>query len=182
MNRISSLRDRLKKVYGEQTPAVLTAIEAEFADLTSVTPEQVNASRWSERDVVLITYADQIRSAKGSPLTALRRWLVENDLQASLSTVHLLPFCPYSSDDGFSVIDYLAVDPEAGTWDDIAALGHDFALMFDLVLNHASSQSEWFQAYLRGEAPYDRFFYESDPTKDPEFQKVVQHFLRIKSI
>ncbi|MBK9613828.1 hypothetical protein [Candidatus Amarobacter glycogenicus] len=43
-----------------------------------------------------------------------------------VNTIHLLPFYPYSSDDGFSVIDYWAVDPALGTWAMRAEIGHDF--------------------------------------------------------
>ncbi len=166
-DRVPSLAARLRRVYGEGADDALRALEAEFADLTVPVPAEI-APRWDERDVVLITYADQLRSDDGakSPLVALREWLVDNGLDRLLSTVHLLPFCPYSSDDGFSVIDYLAVDPDSGTWDDIAALGVPLELMFDLVLNHISQHSEWFAAYKRGEAPYDRFFIEADPALD----------------
>ncbi|MEO0530119.1 MAG: sugar phosphorylase, partial [Planctomycetota bacterium] len=162
------MKARLQAVYGDTVDDALRALEAEFADLQPQAPDDANASRWTERDVVLITYADQLRTADGSvsPLATLREWLVANGLDDLLCTVHLLPFCPYSSDDGFSVIDYLAVDPDAGTWDDIAALGELFDLMFDLVLNHLSEKSEWFQKYLAGEAPYDRFFIEVDPSDD----------------
>lgn len=166
-DRVPSLTARLRRIYGDRADEAQQTLEAEFTDLDwSSAPAE--GSRWSERDVVLITYADQLRSddVGKSPLVALREWLVENDLDHLLSTVHLLPFCPYSSDDGFSVIDYLAVDPESGTWDDIAALGEPFELMFDLVLNHVSQQSEWYAAYKRGEPPYDRFFVEADPALD----------------
>ena len=121
---------------------------------------------WNERDVVLITYADQLRAVGAPPLRTLREWLAAADLNSLFSVVHLLPFCPYSSDDGFSVMDYLAVDPAAGDWPDVARLGQHFDLMFDLVLNHISRRSEWFQQYIAGESPYDRFFVEVDPTLD----------------
>jgi sucrose phosphorylase len=165
--RVPSLTARLRRIYGDGAEEAQRALEAEFADLTAMVPADTDP-RWDERDVVLITYADQLRSDDGlsSPLTALREWLVASGLDNVLSTVHLLPFCPYSSDDGFSVIDYLAVDPESGTWEDIAALGEPFALMFDLVLNHISQHSEWYAAYKRGEPPYDRFFVEADPALD----------------
>ena len=39
--------------------------------------------------------------------------------------LHILPFFPYSSDDGFSVMDYRAVDPALGDWDDMLALGEN---------------------------------------------------------
>ncbi|MEQ8849376.1 alpha-amylase family glycosyl hydrolase [Botrimarina sp.] len=167
-DRVPSLPGRLGAVYGEKAEAVLAALDAEFADLLDEPSLAAADARWNERDVVLITYADQVRdpTSGDTPLAALRRWLLDNGLDEPVSTVHLLPFCPYSSDDGFSVIDYLQVDPASGTWDDIAELGESFDLMFDLVLNHASAQSEWFAAYRRGEAPYDRFFVEADPTLD----------------
>jgi sucrose phosphorylase len=74
------------------------------------------------------------------------------------SHVHILPFCPYSSDDGFSVKDYRVVDPALGSWDDVQAVGRERKLVFDLVLNHASAQGEWFRQFLAGIAPYDHFF------------------------
>lgn len=165
---VPSLTVRLRRVYGDRADEALRALEVEFAELVAEPPPADDGPRWTERDAVLITYADQLRSADGSPspLATLREWLVDNGFGELLSTVHLLPFCPYSSDDGFSVIDYLAVDPDAGTWEDIAALGEPFDLMFDLVLNHISDRSEWFQAYTRGEDPYDRFFIEVDPEAD----------------
>lgn len=166
-DRVASLNDRLSRVYGDRAEEALAAMEAEFTDLLAkAAPEKLDGPRWDERDVVLITYADQVHGGNGSPLATQREWLLDNGLGDLLSTVHLLPFCPYSSDDGFSVIDYLAVDPDSGTWDDIAALGEPFDLMFDLVLNHLSDRSAWVQKYLAGEAPYNRFFIEVDPQAD----------------
>mgnify|MGYP003662850718 CR=1 FL=1 len=121
---------------------------------------------WDQRDVVLITYADQVRDAKDSPLVAQRKFLLDNELDTSIRCVHLLPFCPYSSDDGFSVIDYMAVDPQSGTWEDIEKLGESFDLMFDLVLNHASQQHVWFREYLAGNPEYADFFIDQDPSAD----------------
>ncbi len=83
-----------------------------------------------------------------------------------ISTVHILPFFPYSSDDGFSVIDYLAVNPDLGTWDDIARLRGDFKLMFDAVINHISAHSAWFQGFVSGDPTYRDFFITVDPTTD----------------
>src|SRR5262249_39342857 len=80
-----------------------------------------------------------------------------------INSLHLLPFYPYSSDDGFSVIDYTAVDPRLGTWEDIDALHEDFCLMFDAVFNHISAKSAWFQAFLRGQPPYKDYFIVTDP-------------------
>lgn len=175
-----TLRERLSVLYGDRatkiepqlqslidefrTPA--TGIDASGLNASGIDASRTDAAPWTERDVVLITYADQIRSEEQSPLSTLRQWLHTNQLDQLLPVVHLLPFCPYSSDDGFSVIDYMAVDPEAGTWTDIADLSDNVDLMFDLVLNHISQHSDWFQNYLAGQSPYDRFFIEADPTVD----------------
>lgn len=159
-----TLLDRLTVLYGDRAAELEPQLQALVDEYR--TDESATGPPWSERDVVLITYADLLRSPDATPLATLRQWLTDSQLDRLLAVVHLLPFCPYSSDDGFSVIDYLAVDPQAGTWDDIARLGEVVDLMFDLVLNHISQQSEWFQKYLAGEEPYTRFFVEADPSLD----------------
>lgn len=121
--------------------------------------------KWNESDIVLITYGDSITNQKDKPLAVLQRFLKQK-LSNTISTVHILPFFPYSSDDGFSVIDYKKVNPELGSWFDIENLEKDFYLMFDLVINHISRQSKWFQGYLKGENQYLDFFIEVDPQTD----------------
>ncbi|CCJ73274.1 Putative sucrose phosphorylase [Cronobacter condimenti 1330] len=78
----------------------------------------------------------------------------------------MLPFYPWSSDDGFSVVDYHRVDPLCGDWDDIARLGRHARLMFDFVCNHISAQSDWFAAWLAQKAGYEDFFIAVDPDTD----------------
>lgn len=168
-NESLAIQARLERIYGPRAGEAFTAIESAAAEVATKLAEQPASNRterWTEQDVVLITYGDQLRSADKTALATLNAWLQGDGLAELINTVHLLPFCPYSSDDGFSVIDYLAVDPESGNWEDIAALGERFDLMFDLVLNHCSQHSQWFAAYKRGEAPYDKFFFEADPADD----------------
>jgi glycosidase len=119
----------------------------------------------TEEDVILITYGDQFRESHRSPLQSLSAFL-QSHLKDVISGIHILPFYPYSSDDGFSVIDYCQVAPELGTWQDIARVGKDFRLMFDLVANHVSAQSEWFQNFLGGKEPYTDYFPVLDPNTD----------------
>jgi len=83
-----------------------------------------------------------------------------------VSTIHILPFFPYSSDDGFSVIDYRAVNSAFGDWDDVSRLGDHFRLMFDAVVNHISSQSVEFQAFLNGDPDFEDFFTVIEPGTD----------------
>ena len=125
----------------------------------------------TQRDVLLITYGDQVREPGVAPLRTLGEFLAEHAAGA-VSGVHLLPFYPSSSDDGFSVVDYRAVDPSLGDWDDVCRLGGRFDLMFDAVFNHVSAQSEWFQSFLGGDPRRRGWFITVDG--DPDLSQVVR--------
>ena len=103
--------------------------------------------------------------AAATPLQYLHRFLEEH-LEEVVTGLHILPFSPYSSDDGFSVIDYREVNPDFGSWEDIQALAGDYRLMADLVLNHCSAESDWFLRFKQGEEPYTRYFISVDPDTD----------------
>ena len=120
---------------------------------------------WDQQDVLLITYADSILREGELPLRTLRHML-HNYLHSSVSAVHILPFFPYSSDDGFSVINFREVRHDLGDWDDIAALSAEFDLMIDLVINHISRQSLWFLDFINNNEPYCDYFIEVDPATD----------------
>jgi glucosylglycerate phosphorylase len=164
MPGIQRLQQRLREMYGASGDAWAPRLAQWTA---SVDPAPVpQGSLWDQRDAVLIAYGDHVVTPGERPLRALRDLLIEQDLASLFSTIHLLPFFPASSDDGFSVIDYRAVDPVLGDWDDIQSLGRHCHLMFDLVLNHVSQHSRWFQGYLEGHEPYVRYFHEVDPDAD----------------
>ena len=84
----------------------------------------------------------------------------------AIETVHLLPMYPYTSDDGFSVVDYRKINPELGDWEQIKEMSSDYRLMFDAVINHISKSSEWFEGYLKGEEPYKNYFITCDAKHD----------------
>jgi sucrose phosphorylase len=112
----------------------------------------------SHRDAFLITYGDMLGSGEDEPgLARLERFLSKWN-QGAFSYLHLLPFHPYSSDDGFSVIDYREVDPRLGSWGDIEKLGRNFNMVFDFVINHGSVKSAWFRKFLAGEGDYARWY------------------------
>ena len=114
---------------------------------------------------VLITYADQVRAPGEPPLRTLRR-LLDGPLAGTTSALHLLPFYPATSDDGFSVADYLAVDPAHGSWDDVAALAQGRDLMFDGVINPPSLAHPRFRGFLAGEPRYHDWYVTADPRDD----------------
>jgi glycosidase len=129
------------------------------------------AAELSSRDVILITYPDQLREDGVPPLRTLSDFC-EQRLGGWISCLHILPFFPSSSDDGFSVVDYRRVDPELGAWEDLDRLRSTFRLMVDAVLNHVSVRSDWFQGFLRGEEPYSGYFIEV--AGNPDLSQVVR--------
>jgi sucrose phosphorylase len=164
-----ALLDHLTFLYGperaEPCHARLLAILDEFRQAHPERAGEPAGERLSERDVVLITYGDQVTEPGRPPLQTLAE-LLGGRWREVASAVHILPFYPYSSDDGFSVVDYLAVDPRLGGWADVARLGAEHRLMFDAVVNHISAESAWFGAFLRGEPGAERRFIAMDPATD----------------
>ena len=116
------------------------------------------SNHWSEADIVLITYGDSIIKTAQPPLHTLKVFL-DNHLKNTINSVHILPFFPYSSDDGFSVIDYSSVNESLGTWQDITEISQAYQLMSDLVINHCSSRSVWFDNFIKGEGTGHDFFF-----------------------
>ncbi|WOI33203.1 sugar phosphorylase [Tritonibacter scottomollicae] len=128
-------------------------------------PRTPGNTLWSERDALLIAYGNSLVDGSHKPLDLLHDFLLTH-MQGVVDGVHILPFFPYTSDDGFAVTDYRKVNPELGDWADIRRIGGAFHLMSDMVLNHVSSQSPWFNAYRQGQAPFDGFFYDASPEQD----------------
>ncbi|HCM9228493.1 MULTISPECIES: sugar phosphorylase [Enterobacter] len=161
----AKIKKLINHIYGESFSeahfkVLLTKLEQAAVDIT-----EKRKSGWDEKDVVLITYADQF-SAKGEKALPVFTRFYNEWLARTFSHVHLLPFYPWSSDDGFSVIDYHNVAPETGTWQDVADLKQSASLMFDFVCNHMSAKSEWFANYLAQKPGYEDFFIAVDPETD----------------
>lgn len=152
-------------VYGETfSDAHLKMLLEKIENARAVITEKRKLN-WDENDVVLIAYADQF-SAEGEDALPVFTRFYNKWLSHSFSHVHLLPFYPWSSDDGFSVIDYHQVAPGTGTWQDVAELNKSANLMFDFVCNHMSAKSQWFANYLAQKPEYNDFFIAVDPETD----------------
>ncbi len=122
-------------------------------------------NNWSQQDTILITYGNTVLSEGELPLHSLHSFMNQN-LQDCIDTVHILPFFPFSSDDGFAVMDYLSVNPALGEWEDIEAISKDYKLMADLVINHMSSRSLWFENFKQCKDPGRDYFISADPNAD----------------
>ncbi len=155
----------------EKREALLTEIMMVMRFDTYIAHPEEQDNRWTQLDVLLITYGDTIVDEGRLPLRVLREFLREK-FTGFVSSVHILPFFPWSSDDGFAVLDYLAVNEELGTWDEIVAIAGDFQLMADLVINHCSSQSVWFENFKKRIDPGRDYFIEQRP--DAHLHEVVR--------
>ncbi|SHE36420.1 sucrose phosphorylase [Modicisalibacter ilicicola DSM 19980] len=155
---------RLEELYGPRASEVLrrlTTLVMHQRGAIDATPRPL----WSERDQWLITYGDSLLDGRRPPLEALDAFLDER-LPETFSGVHILPFFPWSSDDGFAVIHYREVDPALGDWSHVRRLADKRDLMADLVINHVSRESLWFVDYLAGSLPGRDYFIEMDPDTD----------------
>ena len=164
MSAVDKIKQLLNKMYGEKTGAL--AFQRIFP-LIEKFPVQKRTKKtyFSHKDVVLITYGDTIKQEGEAPVSTIHKF-ANSYFKDAVSTIHFLPFFPFSSDDGFSVKDFFAIDPELGSWNDINLIGDNFKLMFDYVLNHFSSKSKWFEYYLEGKEGFKQFAIEVDPATD----------------
>lgn len=156
---------RLERLYGKETAKaympelerILKVCYAHKPDrLIQMDKSYVPEERFTQKDMILITYGDLIQEEGTCTLKTLIQIIDEE--ASAINTVHILPFFPSSSDRGFSIIDFETVDPNLGTWDDIEELDDRLNLMFDGVFNHISSKSRWFQEFLDGDPYYGKFF------------------------
>ena len=167
-SKLKVIRRRLARIYGiEEADILLDRLYRMVGRYGVGAQLNQNSPNLTARDVVLITYADMVKSSseEQSPLGALKEFCTAR-LKGAVSAIHILPFYPWTSDDGFSVVDYREVSPDYGTWDDVSKLGEEFELMFDLVLNHCSSKSPWFKEYVSGVEPGLNYIMEGNPKTD----------------
>ena len=155
----------LNRIYGrEKGDAAFTRLSA-VMDTFSAKLSGVAGGFFTESDTILITYGDTLLQQSEPPLQTLHRFSIDH-FKGAFSGIHILPFFPYSSDDGFSVTNFQAVRPDLGSWLDIESIGSEFKLMVDLVANHVSAKSQWFQAYLAGDQGFRELAIEVDPAAD----------------
>ena len=175
---------RLKFLYGEEQaqlyiPELERVLKVHYAhkprELIDGEKDFIPEERFSEKDMVMITYGDLLRGEKHSPLASLAYFL-NRPLKEIINTIHILPFFPYSSDRGFSVTDFKSVDPKLGTWQDINEIGKEFKLLFDGVFNHASAESEGFQEFLNGHPRFKDVVisYPSPDALTPEQRRLIR--------
>jgi glucosylglycerate phosphorylase len=167
---MANLSAHLAFLYGaDEVPQLIPRVEKLIAEYRDRIP--VREDRLTERDSILITYSDQVQVRGEKPLQTLSAFCKQH-LKGVINGIHILPFYPWTSDDGFSVVDYRMVDSSLGNWEDISSMQNHFRLMFDGVINHISAQSEWFKAFLRDDAYYRDYFIVVEGT--PDLSQVIR--------
>jgi sucrose phosphorylase len=164
------IRQQLASVYSNgQVTGDMERLAAQLLKAMRLAPDQPSpqphVNHWDQRTALMITYADSITSPDQEPLHTLKHWM-DQHAEGCLTGLHILPFYPYSSDDGFSVIDYLRVNERLGDWEDVLDIGAKYDLMADLVINHCSGASKWFANFLRDEEPGRDYFATASPDDD----------------
>ncbi|MBA5761149.1 Beta-galactosidase C-terminal domain [Vibrio sp. 404] len=155
---------KVADLYGEAQAESITAdILALVEKWRGKAPQYPN---WVDQtSSFLITYGDSFCS-EGEPTLQTMKRFADKYLKDAISNIHILPMFPYTSDDGFSVVDYRKVDENLGDWAELNALAENFDLMYDCVINHISKSSDWFQRFLAGDEAYQDYFVVSDPNLD----------------
>jgi glucosylglycerate phosphorylase len=166
---MTNLPSHLTFLYGvERASQLFERVEQLLAKYRArIEPRNGNLT---ERDSILITYGDQVQTPNEEPLRTLNTFC-QKYLTNIVNGLHILPFYPWTSDDGFSVVDYRQIDPTLGTWADVSAM-QNFRLMFDGVINHISAQSEWFQNFLQDDPQYRDYFITI--AGEPDLSQVVR--------
>ena len=157
-----SLKNKIEQFFPEEKEYVFKKLSAKIKRCDFKKSPQKTLS---QKDSVLIVYGDSFVKRKEKPLKTLLRFL-DAYVAGRINRVHILPFFPYSSDDGFSVIDYRKTDEKLGGWKEIKKISEKFPLMFDFVLNHISSKSAWFKKYLDNDKKFSKYFISRSPKED----------------
>ena len=165
----SDIEAHLSAIYQGGEVDNVSRLSTELIELMDLQDKEVienrNVNHWDETDSLVITYGDSVLLEDEKPLQTLNRFL-DKYLRSSISSVHILPFYPFTSDDGFSVLDYSSVNESLGDWEDINAIANNYSLMADLVVNHCSARSPWFENFIKGRDPGHGFFYTASPDDD----------------
>ena len=163
MSAMAIIHEQLAIMYPSQVNAIVSRIHALIAQYDEERKDLPGDV--SQADSFLITYGDSLKDGKRAPLQVLHAFLKDR-VGDALSFVHILPFCPYTSDDGFSVVDYREIDADLGTWDDVEAIAEDYRMCYDAVVNHCSKSSPYMKGYASGDPEYADFFISMDPDTD----------------
>jgi sucrose 6(F)-phosphate phosphorylase len=132
-----------------------------------------------KNQVQLITYPDSL----GGNLKTLNYVLETYFPGLFKGGIHILPPFPSSGDRGFAPLTHLEIEPQFGAWQDIRHIGEKHDILLDLMVNHISTKSTYFQDFLENgrKSEYADLFITLDkiwPNGDPPKEDIKKIFLR----
>ena len=132
-----------------------------------------------KNQVQLITYPDSL----GGDLKSLQLVLEKYFPGLFEGGIHILPPYPSSGDRGFAPLTYLEIEPKFGTWADINRIAEKHAILLDLMVNHISAKSTFFQDFIENgrDSKYAGLFISLDkfwPDGQPVKEDIDKMFLR----
>ena len=162
----------LNQIYPDRDNKKLTEkiVKIFFKESEPAAPNP-NVTKWDQSDIILISYANSIVRKGEVPLQSLLYFL-NTYVNGYINSVHILPYFPYSSDDGFAVIDFKKINDTFGSWQDIDTIAKKYKLMTDLVINHVSSRSQWFDQFKNNKNPGKDYFF--SVSKDTNIKDVIR--------
>ncbi len=132
-----------------------------------------------KNQVQLVTYPDSL----GGNLKTLNYVLETYFPGLFKGGIHILPPFLSSGDRGFAPLTHLEIEPQFGAWQDIRHIGEKHDILLDLMVNHISTKSTYFQDFLENgrKSEYADLFITLDkiwPNGDPPKEDIKKIFLR----
>ena len=119
------------------------------------------------KKVIYQLYTKSFNDTDGNGLGDLKGVIEKLDYlqKLGIDMIWMNPFYPSpQNDNGYDISDYVDIDPSFGTMADFEELieeagKRNIEIMMDMVLNHTSTEHEWFQKALAGDKYYQDFYY-----------------------
>jgi len=132
---------------------------------------------WWKKSVVYQIYPKSFHDTTGNGRGDIQGIITKLDYlkELGVDVIWLTPiYKSPQNDNGYDISDYYSIDPDYGTMEDFQQLldethQRDMKLIMDLVINHTSTEHEWFkQAAASKNNPFRDFYIWNDPVDGKE--------------
>ena len=125
---------------------------------------------WWKKAIIYQIYPRSFADSNGDGIGDIPGIISKLDYLQDLgiNVIWLSPvYASSNEDNGYDISDYLSIHPDYGTMDDFDKLVREakargISIVMDLVINHTSTEHEWFQKSRQGIEPYKNYYYWSD--------------------
>lgn len=133
--------------------------------------------KWWQKEIIYQIYPRSFYDANGDGIGDIKGITSKLEYLKALG-ITMIWICPiYKSpmvDNGYDISDYLGINPEFGSMEDLDELieraqALDIKVMLDLVINHTSDEHRWFQEALNNpNSPYRDYYIFKDGIENKE--------------